>query len=354
MDYDIMTPGERDLTTGALPLAATVAASGTELLSTNLWLKDEASLLGQAVVWIETDYGDVAVLSALGPMDEYELAAARRGHDAELSVIDAAHSLSLILPDVVERASFVVLLAHGPLDWATTLIGQVDGIDLCVVAHDAFDPSEFSMLGSTVLLKTGRNGEFVIRFRVYLAADGDVTFGGSLIAVTESDYEERADVLELVDELDDRLYEAQTRLNTANPGAAHSSGAEFLGFSSCGECHGDQTNSWYGSSHVGAHQTLSRIGWHVEPECFECHTTGFGFASGFQSHQRTPSLAGVTCEACHGPASLFVQQMRDTAEGDVANVDESTCLGCHTADHDPTFLFSDDLIDAGLSLDGHR
>lgn len=348
-----MTPGELDLTTGALPLATTIAENGAELLSTNIWIKDEASLLGQAVVWLETDYGDVAVLSALNPLDENELAAARRGHDSELSIIDAAHSLSLVLPDVVDRASFVVLLAHGPIDWARTLVGQVDGIDLCVVAHDAFDPREFEMVGNTAFLKTGRNGEFVIRFRVYLASNGEVTFGGSLVAVTESNYEEREDVLELVGALDERFQEAQTRLNTANPGAAHSSGAEYLGFSSCGECHGEQTDSWYGSRHVGSRQTLSRIGWHIEPDCFECHTTGFGFATGFESHQRSPSLSGVTCEACHGPASLYVQRMRDMGEGDVSDVDESVCRGCHTADRDPEFDFSSDLINAGLSEDGH-
>jgi cytochrome c554/c'-like protein len=53
------------------------------------------------------------------------------------------------------------------------------------------------------------------------------------------------------------------------------------------------------------------LGRRLEPqeaqECFGCHTTASTTANHFDPNQ---SLAGVTCEACHGPGSKHVQAMK--------------------------------------------
>ena len=94
----------------------------------------------------------------------------------------------------------------------------------------------------------------------------------------------------------------------------------------------DETLAWYETPHVGAFHRLQEIGFHTDPECFGCHTTGFGYETGFMTRERSPMLSGVTCEACHGPASRDVHDL----EG-YGGVDESTCLGCHDAQRDPDF-----------------
>lgn len=49
-----------------------------------------------------------------------------------------------------------------------------------------------------------------------------------------------------------------------------------------------------------------------EQFCLPCHTTGFGLIGGFVSIEKTPDMAGVTCEACHGPGGAYAGTTMNT------------------------------------------
>jgi hypothetical protein len=332
--YDLMVPGERDLTLGLPAVTEAVEAAGADLLATNVWLAGVGAPAGETIRWIETGHGDVAILAVVNPLDDGEHLATARGHGQGVDVLDAAEALNLAMPGVLERAAFVVLLAHGSLDWARGLLEEVQGIDLCVASHDEPDPMATEMIGQAMLVRTGANDEFLGRVRLFLDADGTITFGFTIIPIVKADYEERPDVLELVDGFADRANEAQAQLDGANPRAPHPSGADYRGFSTCTGCHPEQANAWFQSRHVEAFHALQEIGFHVEPECFECHTTGFGYATGFVSREATPGLANVGCEACHGPTPEV-----GPCPAGYGDVQESTCRACHRDDRSPDFDF---------------
>lgn len=134
--------------------------------------------------------------------------------------------------------------------------------------------------------------------------------------------------------LTDRV--GQDAVTAAEPPAE----ATYVGTSKCAPCHFAQFQQWKQDSHARSFEILPEK-YKTEAGCLKCHTTGFGTPSGYQDAS-TPSLAGTTCEACHGPGSDHVdvaQRMVDTelTEENQKQLRESirrvqrdnACVHCH-------------------------
>jgi len=128
---------------------------------------------------------------------------------------------------------------------------------------------------------------------------------------------------------------------------------------------------WKDSNHAHAYQTLitgregtkNPIARNHDPECINCHTTGwdpqgvFPYVGGFYSLERTPKLKDQQCENCHGPAAKHVELElawkrdpksvkkddldagRKRATLKVAEIRKTLCYKCHDLDNDPNFDF---------------
>jgi hypothetical protein len=126
------------------------------------------------------------------------------------------------------------------------------------------------------------------------------------------------------------------------PGAAE---PQFVGHSKCKVCHLSEHKVWMASAHAKALEVLKPED-RSKPECLACHTTGHG-----KPAAPGADLAGVQCESCHGPGSLYkaasvmnkAKYQADRAAAHKASVDlglitptEQTCTSCHNS-KSPTF-----------------
>ncbi len=115
---------------------------------------------------------------------------------------------------------------------------------------------------------------------------------------------------------------------TAGPGWAQG----FVGSRACADCHAEEyerfeknskkAHSWDRLATMASKLTKEEL-----EGCYECHTTGYG-KGGFVSHEKTPHLADVGCETCHGPGGDHVDAGGDP-EAIHKTPDLATCTGCH-------------------------
>jgi hypothetical protein len=145
----------------------------------------------------------------------------------------------------------------------------------------------------------------------------------------------------------------------ARPGYKHGTETSFVGPTTCTEqCHRKQGRSWAKTRMAQSFDALrpgtyakekEMVG--LDPEadytevtdCLPCHTTGYGLVGGFVSIEKTPEMAGVTCEACHGPGGMYVKTVMD-ADDPTFNTEEAreaglvypptarVCRKCHNED----------------------
>lgn len=127
-------------------------------------------------------------------------------------------------------------------------------------------------------------------------------------------------------------------------------GARYVGAKACQSCHeeeyaGFEANSSKARSWKSVAKMLPKLTENEKKDCYLCHTTGYGKPGGFVSIEKTPELANVSCEACHGPGSTHAES------GDAADIrrkpDLKGCLVCHNSERIQNFNFKPMLYHGG-------
>lgn len=109
----------------------------------------------------------------------------------------------------------------------------------------------------------------------------------------------------------------------------------YVSATACQRCHEQEYLQWSATRHAFAYQTLQKKERYFDAGCVSCHTTGFGYSTGFQIGDPDSTLEGVQCETCHGPGKQHVGNPKKTniRRGN----DMSLCLQCHDTKHSPGF-----------------
>ena len=113
------------------------------------------------------------------------------------------------------------------------------------------------------------------------------------------------------------------------------SGPRYASTAACVQCHMHQFATWAFSGHKNAWNVLVERDETSNPECLECHATGFGEPGGFGEMTKfnLNRLGAVQCEACHGPLDGHPED----AQSQPRPVTASTCIGCHDEANSPKF-----------------
>ena len=109
----------------------------------------------------------------------------------------------------------------------------------------------------------------------------------------------------------------------------------YASAAACQRCHEQEYLQWSATRHAFAYQTLLKKERYFDTGCVSCHTTGFGYPTGFQIDAQDSALKGVQCETCHGPGKQHVGNPKKSNIR--SGADTSLCLECHDPKHSPGF-----------------
>ena len=168
------------------------------------------------------------------------------------------------------------------------------------------------------------NGEPVRHYATELALTGDVG--------------ESAPIRELLTDFYQNVAKASsthTAVHFADQALEQQQGNGYVSATACQQCHEQEYLQWSATRHAFAYQTLVKKERYFDAGCISCHTTGFGYPTGFHIGNSDTTLGGVQCETCHGPGKQHVGNPKKSNIR--SGQDMSLCLECHDTQHSPGF-----------------
>ncbi len=124
---------------------------------------------------------------------------------------------------------------------------------------------------------------------------------------------------------------------------------KYVGINACIDCHEDIVETYLktsgkAKSDKSVLKMREKLTEAEFQECLSCHTTGYGEPTGFESFGKTPHLAIVGCESCHGMGYLHTIEQTIESIGQKPTLE--VCITCHNDAKVPRIHF-DGRVHAG-------
>jgi Cytochrome c554 and c-prime len=296
--------------------------------------------------------------------------------DPQIKVNDPAKSLPAAIAELKrQKAEVLVLLSHAERSESVELARKFPDFQIVATARGPEDGEDTAeRFGSTLLVSVGQKGKHVAVVGYY-PDDKARPFRYELVDLDKERFHDTPKMLDRMREYQHMLessYDAVLK-DFGTPPPTHPSGDTFAGVETCKDCHTKAYAVWKDSKHAHAYESLITgregtkhpIPRNHDPECINCHTTGwdpqgnFPYVGAFYSLEKTPKLKDQQCENCHGPAAKHValelawkkdpktvnkadlDAARKRATLKVAEVEKTLCIKCHDYENDPDFKFAE-------------
>ncbi len=359
MDYQGVALGVDDWKLSSIEL---VQLAGSDQLNKSPFLSANVVVWGDSSLFpshriVEAGGRKIGITAVLGSGYKGDL------KSSDIEFLDPIEKLKPIMEIMrKEECSYKVLLAHASLEESAEIARQVPGFDLVVTAGGFGEPTlnlEKIEGSQAMMVQVGTKGMYGGIIGIFDDVAQPVRY--QRIAIS-SQFKDSQRMLTMFAEYQQALADAGFQDLGANF-VAHPTGRKFVGSEACGDCHTNAFETWKGTPHFHATDSLIEpdndrggIPRHHDPECVSCHATGwepqryYPFETGFVSPETTPLLAGSGCENCHGPGSDHVaaelgeidvtsERLKELQQQMVLPLAKARdkCLECHDLDNSPDF-----------------
>ncbi len=256
---------------------------------------------------------------------------------AGFKVLANGEALARVAPLVRDKADVVVLLAFGADGLAPALGRYENGETFSMVLGGIDEPREKpGMDGRIPVFFNGANGRTVgkVDFRY---ASGRARLDDWQPVPVTTDIKGDGALADLVRDMRKSLAGIDPNLLVdRNPAPG---GNSYVGSAACAHCHRPAYEIWQGTAHAKSLESLKREDAQYDPACLLCHVTADQDQDGYVSEEKTPALAGVGCESCHGRGATHVRLLGEGPQARMFVPSPQICVRCHDAKNSPKFQY---------------
>ena len=327
LKYDAVIPGDKDL------------VYGESFLNNKLkipWLLSNAKLSKNDLSKIKIKKLQNGVtIAMLGLIDPHLYSGIKHNKG---SITDSKESAQKLIKKLKASASpdLIVLLTHMKREKAISIL-ELSGVDVVINGHiendtDIIDMTKIETQGK-IFVQPGPRGQKMGELIISIDHKGEKLFKQRMVRL---DSNIKADP-EMVKWYKNYNKEVEALFFDSLASRRTKSGKQkiYASEQGCINCHPNEHESWKKSRHSRAYETLNRVNKAFDPECLECHVTGWGYSEGFISEVDTPDLKDVQCEVCHGPRLDHVNGSEQKNTFDA----KKACKHCHVKNHSPNFNY---------------
>ena len=333
MDYILHNLGEKDIEIGPQLLNYLSHTNKTVFLSSNVQFVDSFPLkINQYILKECFVSGHTLKIAFLGILSKSLL---NNNVLEYVNVKDPVQTLKPLVKQLQEKVNLIVLLSHAPFAESVEIAKCLQEIRLIITGHNIEEPADsITYIHNTPIVSPGIEGKHIgiARYSVNNSAMERKFVG---VIPLDSKYKDSQEMISLLKEYQQIL--ADEDLLSKIPQAPLSNDLSYVGSTTCGICHKIVYEHWNKTTHGTSYDTLVRKGYQYDPECITCHTTGYGYVSGFLNQENNSSLINVGCESCHGAGSRHIKYVTEP----YGVTDESDCVICHESEHSPKFQYSE-------------
>jgi len=172
MDYTAMNPGGSEFFFGTDFLKKASSDIAFPLVTSNLVYKDSRLPFGKKCVIKNAGGLKVAILGIM-PVGAFEKIP-DPGSLKNLEIIPPKTALKNLLPEVREKADFVILLSEDGFEAATSLVNKLKGIDLAIFyGRKRMGPRPLDK-GGTLVVHTGSRGSSLGFLQITVNVNGEI------------------------------------------------------------------------------------------------------------------------------------------------------------------------------------